>query len=304
MTLTTTTRTHDETSNTRGLMGSLKRFLTATFLCHAAALQVLAAAPPLVLDLYPGDAPALVSGGRTETLENERNKNVSKPQMKVWFPAKGKGNGTALIICAGGAYVHLAMGPHVENVVDLLTGKGITVIGLKYRTKYGANDVVADALADGKRAVRLTRSLAREWGLDARRVGVQGYSAGANLCLNLAVHFDPGDPAAADPIERLSSRPDFVALMCPWPNGKSIGEFPLRKDSPPTFIAHARDDRTAPFAFAEAINHKLTALGVPHQLFAVDTGGHSAFHYPDANNSGNGWPDALLPWLRSIGMLK
>lgn len=92
-------------------------------------------------------------------------------------------------------------------VVDLLSAKGITVIGPKYRTRYGKNAAAADALADGARAVRIVRSKAKEWQLDPNRIGIQGYSAGANLCLNLLGNFDEGNPKSTDPIETLSSRP-------------------------------------------------------------------------------------------------
>lgn len=259
--------------------------------------------PDAVLPLWPGEAPGLVPGGKPEAIVNERYTNVSTPQLYVYLPPKEKANGTALIICAGGGYSHLAMCLHVDNVVKLLNDQGIAVFGLKYRTRYGGNDVVADALADGKRAVRLVRSRAGEWGLNPKRIGVQGYSAGSNLCLNLAGQFDAGDPQAADPIEKVSSRPDFVVLMCPWPNRKAIAEYPLRKDTPPTFIANARDDTTAPFTFATAIDEKLKGLGVEEKFFAVDKGGHSAFHYGDVTGEGVKWPEALLPWMKKIGVM-
>jgi acetyl esterase/lipase len=163
--------------------------------------------PSLVIDLYSGDAPGFVSGGNPEKVVNDRIRNVSKPQMFVWFPKERSAKGTAMIICPGGGYKHHAMNLHAGSVVALLNKKGITVIGLKYRTRYGKNDVVSDALADGKRAVRLARAHAKEWQLDPSRIGVQGYSAGANLCLNLAANSDLGDPTSADPVERLSSGP-------------------------------------------------------------------------------------------------
>ncbi len=259
--------------------------------------------PEAVLQLWPGEAPGLAAVARPETIVNERFVNISVPQLYVYLPPRAKANGTALLICAGGGYNHLAMGVHVESVVRLLTEQGIAVFGLKYRTHYGNNDVAADALADGKRAVRLVRGRAAEWGVNPGRVGVQGYSAGANLCLNLAGQFDLGMPQSADPLERLSSRPDFVVLMCPWPNKKTIETYVLRQETPPTFIAHARDDRTAPFAFAVAIDEKLKGLGVQERLFAVDRGGHSAFHYGEGTGEGAHWPEALLPWLKKIGML-
>ena len=186
--------------------------------------------PDAVIPLWPDGVPNLVSGGKAEAFVNERYANVSVPQLFVYLPPKEKASGTALVICAGGGYGHLAMCLHVENVVQLLNDRGIAVFGLKYRTRYANNDVVEDALADGQRAVRIVRSRAQEWGLDPHRIGVQGYSAGGNLCLNLAGRFDAGDPQAADPIERFSCRPDFCVLMCPWPNQRSIDKFPLSQE--------------------------------------------------------------------------
>lgn len=227
---------------------------------------------------------------------------MSLPQLFVYLPATEKANGTALIICAGGAYNALAMCMHVENVVKLFNDQGFAVFGLKYRTHYGTNDVVADALADAKRAVRLVRSRAHEWHIDPHRLGVQGYSVGANLCLNLAGQFDDGDPNATDKVARFSSRPDFCVLMCPWLNKLTIEAFPLNRNSPPTWIASARDDKAAPFSFDIAIDQKLKRLGVEEELFAVDTGDHGAFHYSVANEPGAGWPEPLIRWLDKLGL--
>jgi endo-1,4-beta-xylanase len=243
-----------------------------------------------------------VPGGRPESVVNERFRDVSVPQLLVYLPPRAKTPSPALIICAGGGYNGLAMCLHVENVVRLFQERGMAVFGLKYRTRYGTNDVVADALDDARRAVRIVRSRAQEWRLDPRHVGVQGYSAGANVCLNLTGQFDGGDPKATDVIERLSSRPDFCVLMCPWPNKRAIDAFPLRSDSPPTWIASARDDTTAPFSFAMAIADKLKGQGVGAELFAVDTGNHGAFHYGVVDGPGAGWPQPLFRWLDKIGM--
>jgi acetyl esterase/lipase len=258
--------------------------------------------PDAVIRLWPGDAPGLVSGGNAETFVNERYANVSVPQLFVYLPPKEKARGTALVICAGGGYKHLSMCLHVENVVPLLHDRGIAVFGLKYRTRYGTNDVAADALADGKRAVRIVRSRAAEWAIDPHRIGLQGYSAGANLGLNLAGRFDEGDPHAADPIERVSCRPDFCVLMCLWPNERTIDDFPLSKNSPPTFFAHAQDDKTAPIGFAREADEKLRGLGVREEMFVVESGGHGAFHCGMVDGPGARWPEALLPWLEKIGM--
>ena len=117
-----------------------------------------------------------------------------------------------------------------------------------------------------------------------------------------ARRFDEGDPATADPIERVSSRPDFCVLMCVWPNQRTIADFPLSKHSPPTFFAHAKDDKTAPIAFAMEVDEKLRGLGVPDEMFVVDSGGHGAFHCGMVEGPGAKWPEALFPWLKKMDM--
>ena len=258
--------------------------------------------PDAVIRLWPGDVPGLVPNGNAETFVNERYANVSVPQLFAYLPPEEKASGSALVICAGGGYAHLSMCLHVDNVVKLLHDEGIAVFGLKYRTRYGDNDVVADALADGKRAIRMVRSRASEWGIKPDRIGIQGYSAGANLALNLAARFDDGDPHAADAIERVSCRPDFCVLMCLWAGPQTIVDFPLRSNSPPTFFAHAEDDKTAPIGFAREVNEKLRGLGVPQEMFVVESGGHGAFHCGMVEGPGAKWPEALLPWLEKINM--
>ena len=135
--------------------------------------------------------------------------------------------------------------------------------------------------------------------IDPSRVGVQGYSAGGNIGLNLLGRYDAGDPQAADPVQRFSSRPDFMALMCPWPNGKPIADYPVHKNPPPVFIASAEDDKTATTAFALEIATAVKNQGGKVQMFVVPTGGHGAFHYGASKGDGAKWPEAFKAMLES-----
>ena len=114
-------------------------------------------------------------------------------------------------------------------------------------------------------------------GIDPHRVGVQGYSAGSTVCLNLLGNFDSDDPTASDPVAQKSSRPDFVALMCPWPHYKVAAVYPVKTNPPPVFIASAEDDTIAPTAFALEIAEAVKQQGGKVTLFIVPTGGHGAF---------------------------
>ena len=253
--------------------------------------------PNQVLRLWPGDAPGLVAPAKPEEIVNERIRNVSVPELWACLPKKPGVKRTALLICPGGGYAHLAMGLHVGNVVPLMHDKGIVVFGLKYRTCYGANPVADDAVADCARAVRIIRQHAGELGIG--RVGVQGYSAGGNIGLKLGC-FDVGNPQSADPVERFSSWPDFMALMCPWPDGKTIDRYPVKPNPPPVFIASAEDDKTAPTAFAKDISKAIERQGGTVRMFLVPSGGHPAFHYGVGDGPGTKWPDALFAMLRDL----
>jgi acetyl esterase/lipase len=122
--------------------------------------------------------------------------------------------------------------------------------------------VERDALADAQRAMRLIRLHASEWHIDPARTGVLGMSAGGHLALNLATHSDAGDPAASNPLLRLSCRPAFLCLLCPWPDRQTIESFPIDSGSPPAFIATALDDTVAPSAFAASIVDAMGKRGV------------------------------------------
>ena len=252
--------------------------------------------PTQIVKLWPGDAPGLVTPAKSEEIVNERIRNVSVPELWIYEPQKKSDQKrTAMLICPGGGYSHLAMGLHAGNVVKLFHDQDVVVIALKYRTRDGANSVAEDAMADCARAVRLIRQQNESWGIS--RVGVQGYSAGANIGLNLLGNFDDGNPQSTDLVERFSSRPDFMALMCPWPNGKPISHYTVKKNPPPVFIATAEDDRTAPTSFALEIAEAVKKQGGTVQMFVVPSGGHAAFHYSVEQGPGAKWPAALKPLL-------
>ena len=146
-----------------------------------------------------------------------------------------------------------------------------------------------------------------EWGIDPHQIGVAGYSAGANLAMNLAANFDGGDPTAGDPIERQSSRPDFVVGLATWHWRQKESPFHFPKDAPPVFLVHATDDGIgggAPIEMPRAIKSDLEKLGVPVRMVEFDVGGHGVGNlipqrvqhdFPPAK-----WPDLLLEWLGTL----
>ena len=255
--------------------------------------------PSQQLRLWDGPAPGVPANPGPEiTEEGDRRSHISVPTLDVYLPDPKIATGEAVIICAGGAYTRVVAGPRGAGAAARFLPAGIAVFSLKYRVAPPSTDVLRDALADARRAVRLVRHRAVEWKIDPQRVGVVGFSAGANLTLNLAGHSDPGDPSSADPIERLSSRPDFIGLCCTWPYTQKITDFKIDASHPPAFVLHARDDKTAPFAFSESIVAAWKKAGVPVRFEPYATGGHGAFSVP--NEKAKDWPGKFRSWLKTL----
>jgi predicted esterase len=268
--------------------------------------------PDEVMKLWPENPPGFLADAPPETTDEQgRVRNVTVPTLAVYLAPKETRNGTAIIICSGGGYGGHDWKTHVIYAADVFNQLGVSVFGLRYRTrpphKLDNAGIQALTLLDAKRAVRQVRSRAKEWGIDPQRVGIAGYSAGANLAINLAANFDAGDPGAADPVQRLSSRPDFAVGCATWHWRQKRSPFVFQKNTPPVYLVHATNDGIkggAPIELPRQIQRDLTALGVPVWMDEFDVGAHGVGNlipqrvqhdFPPAK-----WPWRLLEWLDSI----
>jgi len=268
--------------------------------------KILGEGTPVPIPLWPGQPPKFLAIAAPESVdEHARIKSVSVPTMSVYLPPADKRTGTAIIVCAGGGYGGLDWRTHVVYAAEVFVPKGVAVIGLKYRTRpphLGDNaSIQALTLLDAQRAVRLVRHRAAEWGIDPKKVGVAGYSAGANLAMNLAANFDAGQSQAADPVERQSCRPDFAVGLGTWHWRKPENPFKFPTNAPPVYLVHATTDK--PIEIAQNIVADLKKLGVPARLDLFEEGGHGVGNlipqrvkngFPPAK-----WPELLLEWLAS-----
>jgi len=253
------------------------------------------------MKLYDGDPPNLLRNAPAEQVSgNGSITNVSVPTIRRYPMDESKSTGAAFVVFPGGGYTGLDFETHATALAKRLGPLGFAVFGLKYRVGGGSSNVERDALLDANRAIRLVRSHAAEWGIAEDRVGVISYSAGSDLDMRLvAGGSDAGKPTATDPVERKSSRPDFVASMCTWAHGGTTSPYKFTADTPPVYLCHAQDDTTAPIAVANQIEQQLQAVHVLEHLEVYPKGGHSAFHVGDPNAPGRDWPDKYLPWLRT-----
>jgi acetyl esterase/lipase len=253
--------------------------------------------------LWPGQAP--VGDGRLEAASASMTLH---PAMKP--------NGTAIVICPGGGYGGLVSGPEGHGIARWLNSNGIAGIVLEYRLPKGRPFV---PLLDAQRAIRTVRFNARRWNIDPSRIGVIGFSAGGHLAATAGTHFDGGDPKAADPIERVSCRPDFAILIYPVitmgekthggsranllgpdPKPETVNLFSNEKQvsdrTPPMFLAHAKDDTAVVPDHSRMMYEALKAHKVAAEYLELPSGGHGLNGYKGP--MWDAWQTKLLQWLR------
>jgi len=243
------------------------------------------------------------------------------PTLTAFVPANC--TGAAMIVCPGGGYA-VVVDHERQPVVDWLNARGIAAFLLVYRVAPRYRHPAM--LQDISRAVRTVRAGAAKFKIDPNRIGVIGFSAGGHLAASVAVHHTPGDLTSADPIERVSSRPDLAVLVYPLitmypsakkpaPSGNLLGKEPppapalielmsverqVKPDTPPAFIYHRRGDGTVPVQHAMLYATALAEAGVRFELHVYDHTGHGQVMATNDPIDGD-WPERLLNWLRRNG---
>lgn len=219
---------------------------------------------------------------------------ISEPELEVFLPMQNE-NAPAVVFFPGGGLQYTGFLRNARELAELLIPEGVAVIGVKYRVK---RDLSVAAL-DAERAVKLVRARSEEWNINPDAIGVSGQSAGALIVLNLAAGWNDGNPDAADKVERMSSRPDFVVPLTSWCYGKTECPFKYCKDTPPFFMRHAEND--SGYGFALSVRDALVRAGVPLDWKTVPDGGHGAFEITE-ESLGHGWYKELLEWMMTNGL--
>ncbi len=288
-------------------LARVKHFFLVLLLGAAAGAQTLAPEP-----LWPNGAPGALGTAPED-----------KPSITPYL-AKSP-NGTAVIVCPGGSYTHLAMEKEGSDVAKWLNSLGISAFVLQYRLgpKYHHPAMIHDA----QRAIRTVRTRAASMHIQPDRIGIWGFSAGGHLASTAATHFDAGDPNAADPIDRAGSRPDFAILaypvislnseyahvgsrtylLGPNPDPKLVDELSndqrVTPQTPPTFLFHTTTDATVPVENSVRFYLALRKAGVPAEMHIFQNGPHGVGLAPtDATLSA--WTGLLANWLRERGLLR
>ena len=245
--------------------------------------------------------------------------HITSPTLTIYQPPKGNRNGTAVIICPGGAYAVLAAGHEGSDVARAFNEAGVTAFVLRYRLP---NDACMDnkafvPLMDAQQAIWFVRGHAAKYGIDVHKIGIMGFSAGGHLASTAGTHFSPVRKELAG----ANLRPDFMILIYPvvsfhdsighigsrdnllgkHPDPKLVhlfsNEEQVTSDTPPAFLVHASDDDGVSPENSIRFYQALSRNKVPAELHLYEHGGHGfGLHNPSTNAD---WFASCMEWMRS-----
>jgi len=280
---------------------------------------------PQVIPLYEGAIPNSKSVPDKEYADTEGNRliihKVSRPTLSIYLPPKEKATGTAVIICPGGGYSVLAFGHEGTDVAERFNQSGIAAFVLKYRIPEDSTMMNKEIgpLQDAQRAIQILRSRAREWGINPKKIGIMGFSAGGHLASTAGTHFEKN---YIDNPDHISLRPDFMVLVYPVisfesPNGHMgsahnllgpspapekiklySNELQVKDNTPPAFLVHAKNDDAVPYVNSTLFDEALKQHHIPEGIYLYEKGGHG-FGMKNPTNPVL-WMDLCIPWILSL----
>jgi acetyl esterase/lipase len=222
--------------------------------------------------------------------------NIHNPSLEVHLAPKA--NGMAIILAAGGGNKTLNVGGEGTDLIPFFHNQGISVFIERYRIRPYSSET--DALYDTQRSFKVIRAHAKEWGVDPKRIGIMGFSAGGEQAARVAMSYDAGKPDDPDPIEHESSRPDFVVLIYA---GWARLDITVPKDAPPAFCTVAGvDDMFHATQTMDFANAWLRAK-IPTELHVYGHGGHAKAMQPRGGIPFGTWQNRFLDWTRDLGLM-
>ena len=295
----------------------MKKLLPALFMLSLS--HTLTAQDSILL--YPRGVPNSKPNAMTEHREWDqtgrlRVSHVSNPYLYAFLPPKEKANGTAVIICPGGGYARLAASHEGIDVAKTLNEWGVAAFVLIYRLPDDSimDDKEIGPLQDAQRSIAMVRDRAKEWNINPNKVGIMGFSAGGHLAASAGTHFNQ---PVIENRKHYSLRPDFMVLLYPvisftdslahmgsrinligkTPTPEKINyysnELQVTKETPPTFLVHAKDDGTVKVKNSIAFYDALQQNKVPAEIHLFEKGGHGF----GMNNTTT--PDKWMDWLKT-----
>jgi acetyl esterase/lipase len=264
-----------------------------------------ASAEPKLIRLWDAGAPGFESRkDEPEKAESYWVKNVHNPSLTVFLPPKEKATGAAVVICPGGGHRELVFNAEGADAAKFFNEIGVAAFVLKYRLgrePMSPYKIDIHAKEDGQRSMRLVRQRADEFGVDPKRIGIMGFSAGGEVVSMVSYSPTDGKADSSDPIDQVSCRPDFQIMIYAGPLG--IPE-KIEPNAPPAFLLVANDDRGSVGTMVRLLQ-KLQAARVPVEAHILAQGNH-AFNMGQRSKlvSVKTWPQRLADWMSDSGYLR
>jgi dienelactone hydrolase len=247
--------------------------------------------------------------------------NIHNPSIEVHTVDRGINTGAAVILAAGGGHNTLNVGSEAADFVPYFYNYGVNTIILRNRLRRDGYNPQTDEVYDAQQAIRVVRAYAKEWSIDPNKIGIMGFSAGAELAAPAAVlfeDFDKKNSDPSDPFAGISSRPDFVGLVYPGPTPFARGRTapPIPRNTPPAFIVCAGSDDPSHAVWANDYFAAMLAQRVPNiEMHIYANGRHPGDALPDGSRMSGGltdrndtpygtWPNRFVDWFRDLGFLQ
>lgn len=285
----------------------------------------------VVIPLYPAGSPFLDNKrvhepekyNMSQTVPGRINSvvNIHNPSIEVHRVETSLNTGTAVILVAGGGHRTLNVGSEAADFVPFLYNYGVNTIILRNRLRSDGYNPQTDAVNDALQAIRMVRAYAKDWNIDPNKIGMMGFSAGAELTAGAAVlfqQFDEKNSSGADPFATVSSRPDFVGLIYPGPSPFAPNRTapPIPRNVPPAFVICGGSGDKVHAVWAIEYFNAMLALGVPNmELHIYGNGRHPGDPLPDGSHMSGGltdrndtpfgtWQVRFIDWFRDLGFLQ
>jgi acetyl esterase/lipase len=253
--------------------------------------------------------------------------NIHNPSIEVHLVDGNLNTGAAVILAAGGGHNTLNVGGESADFVPYFFNYGINTIILRNRLRRDGYNPKTDEVYDAQQAIRLVRAHAAQWRIDPNKIGIMGFSAGAELAMPAAIAFDDFDKNnndPSDPLAGISSRPDFVGVIYPGPSpfaaGRGANPAPapaIPKNTPPSFITCAGWGDRGHAVWANEYFTAMLNAGVPNVEMHIYARGHHPGDQvgPDEPPSTGGltdrgfieygtWPNRFIDWCRDLGFFQ
>jgi len=247
--------------------------------------------------------------------------NIHNPSIEFHSVDRGLNTGAVMILAAGGGHNTLNVGSEANDFVPFFYNYGVNTVILRNRLRRDGYNPQTDEVYDAQQAIRLVRAHAKDWNIDPNKIGIMGFSAGAELSAPTAVLFEDFDKKnndPSDPLAGISSRPDFVGIIYPGPSPFARGRTapPIPRNTPPAFIAGAASGDQGHAVWALDYFNAMIAMSIPNieiHLYAqgkhpgdkLEDGSSMTGGLTDRNNIPYGtWQYRMIDWMRDIGMLQ